>query len=58
LEECGQMDVIYTDIENAFDEVPHDRLLEKLKSYKNNSDIIEWIRSFWIPPNTSSTKIN
>ena len=43
LEEGGQIDVIYTDFEKAFDKVPYNRLLYKLKSYKINSDIIEWI---------------
>ena len=37
LEEGGQIDVIYTDFEKAFDKVPHNRLLYKLKSYKINS---------------------
>lgn len=30
LEEGGQIDVIYTDLEKAFDKVPHHRLLMKL----------------------------
>ena len=46
LEEGGQIDVIYTDFEKAFDKVPYNRLLYKLKSYKINSDIIEWIQAF------------
>ena len=29
----GQIDVIYTDFAKAFDKVPHQRLLAKLKSY-------------------------
>ena len=35
LENGGQIDVIYTDFENAFDRVPHKRLLSKLHSYNN-----------------------
>jgi len=47
LEEGGQIDVIYTDFEKASTiKVPHNRLLYKLKSYKINSDIIEWIQAF------------
>jgi len=30
----GQIDVIYTDLEKAFDKVPHHRLVKKLKFYK------------------------
>lgn len=46
LQSGGQIDVIYTDFEKAFDKVPHKRLLSKLKSYKINGNIIEWIESF------------
>ena len=34
----AQVDVIYTDFANAFDTVPHGRLLTKLKSYNNNNN--------------------
>jgi Reverse transcriptase (RNA-dependent DNA polymerase) len=33
LENSGQLDIIYTDLEKAFDEVPHRSLLNKLKLY-------------------------
>jgi hypothetical protein len=46
LESGGQMDVIYTDFEKAFDKGPHRRLLSKLKSYNINSDVVEWIENF------------
>jgi len=32
----GQIDVIYTDLEKAFDKVPHKRLMSKLYSIKIN----------------------
>jgi len=41
LESGGRIDVIYTDFENAFDKVPHNRLLSKLKAYKLHNTIIE-----------------
>ena len=34
LESGGRIDVVYTDFEKAFDKVPHNRLLIKLKAYK------------------------
>src|SRR6188508_943641 len=42
LDEHGQVDVIYTDFEKAFDKVPHKRLLSKLYSYGINESIINW----------------
>ena len=32
----------------AFDKVPHNRLLQKLRSYNIDKDIINWIQSFLI----------
>ena len=46
LENGGQIDVIYTDFEKAFDKVPHLRLLYKLQSYGINEQILNWIRGF------------
>jgi hypothetical protein len=46
LEEGGQIDVIYTDFEKAFDRVPHKRLISKLYSYNINADIINWIKAY------------
>ena len=47
LEEGGQIDVIYADLEKAFDKVPRNRLFQELPSYNVNKDVIEWIRSFF-----------
>jgi len=44
--EEGQIDVIYTDFEKAFDRLPHKRLLSKLYSYNINKDIIKWIKAY------------
>ena len=46
LESGGQIDVIYTDLEKAFDRVPHNKLLSKLVSYGIHKDIIQWIAAF------------
>ena len=37
LEAGGQIDVIYTDLEKAFDKVPHQRLVKKIKILQSKS---------------------
>jgi len=46
LENGGRIDVLYTDLEKAFDRVPHKRLLRKLKRYNLHPDLIDWIKAF------------
>ena len=46
LENGGQIDVIYTDLEKAFDKVPHKSLITKLKWYEIDSNIIKLVESF------------
>jgi len=46
LESGGQVDVMYSDFEKAFDKIPHKRLISKLISYGFNSTLINWIQDF------------
>ena len=46
LESGGQINVIYTDFEKAFDKVSHKMLLHKLRLYRLNEAVIHWITSF------------
>ena len=39
-------DVIYLDFRKAFDSVPHERLLIKIKSYGIEGKLYEWIKDF------------
>ena len=48
LEAGGQVDVVYTDLEKAFDKVPHRLLLYKLKKYNVDPQILKWIDSFLV----------
>ena len=43
----GVVDTIYFDFAKAFDSVPHERLLGKLKSYGNSGKVFEWIKAFF-----------
>ena len=45
-ENCEPFDVIYLDFAKAFDTVPHQRLLNKLKAYGITGNILRWIESF------------
>ena len=36
------MDVVYLDFQNAFDKVPYQRLLLKLKAHGKGNDVINW----------------
>ena len=40
------VDVVYFDFKKAFDSVPHGRLLDKLKSYGIDGQLLKWIRNF------------
>ena len=42
----GQIDVILLDFSNAFDTVPHQRLLRKLNSYGIRHHTLNWINDF------------
>ena len=41
-----QTDVAILDFSKAFDTVPHDKLLEKLKSFGIKGDLQDWLRHF------------
>merc|ERR1712029_1057862 len=46
LDENIDVHAAYMDFRKAFDTVPHQRLLTKLKNYNINGPILNWITSF------------
>lgn len=46
LEKRGQVDVIYTDFEKAFDRVDHIILLRKLEHLGIHGDLLRWVKSY------------
>ena len=43
VDEGSPVDVIYLDFQKAFDKVPHQRIMLKLKSHGMRRSIINWI---------------
>lgn len=46
MENGGQVDVVYTDFEKAFDRVDHDILLHKLNNLGIHGDLLRWVSSY------------
>src|SRR5579872_4223106 len=46
LDSGKQVEIIYTDFAKAFDKVPHQRLVTKLKGYGLDNKLISWISEF------------
>ncbi len=46
LDEGGAVDTVYLDFAKAFDTVPHERLLHKLKGLGVSVQMLKWIRDF------------
>ena len=46
LDEKESLDAVYLDFQKAFDTVPHQRLLTKLKAYRVHGSVHTWIKSF------------
>ena len=48
MDEGGGVDIIYLDYSEAFDCVPHKRLLSKLESYGVHEKVWTWVKDFLI----------
>ncbi len=46
VDDVSPVDVIYLDFQKAFDKVPHQRLILKLKSHGMGNSIINWIEQW------------
>ena len=50
VDEGSPVNEIYLDFQKAFDKVPHQRLILKLKLHGMGNSIIDWIEQWLIPP--------
>ena len=57
LDEGKCADIFYLDFAKAFDKVPHQRLLEKMKSKGINGKVYKWI-SEWLTGRTQAVRVN
>jgi ribosomal protein S20 len=48
LDRGGTLDMIYLDFAKAFDTVPHQRLIQKLKGYGVGVEVLDWIGHFLV----------
>ena len=46
IDDGKNVDIIYLDFKKAFDSIPHERLIMKMKGYGINGLTLEWVRSF------------
>ena len=46
IDEGSPVDIIYLDFQKAFDKVPHQRLLLKLKAHGIRDGLIDWIEQW------------
>ena len=57
MDEGSPVDVIYLDFQKAFDKVPHQRLILKLKSHGMGNSIINWIEQ-WLTDRRQSVVVD
>ena len=57
VDDGSPVDVIYLDFQEAFDKVPHQRLILKLKSHGRGNSIINWIEQ-WLTDRRQSVVVD
>ena len=57
VDDGSPLDVFYLDFQKAFDKVPHQRLLLKLKAHGIGNDVINWIEK-WLTHGRQKLKVD
>ena len=47
IDDGKSIDIVYLDFRKAFDKIPHERLLVKMKGYGIKGNVIGWVRIFF-----------
>ena len=56
VDDGSSVDVVYLDFQKAFDKVPHQRLLLKLKAHGIGNDVINWIEKWFTHRRQSNSR--
>ena len=57
VDDGSPVDVVYLDFQKAFDKVPHQRLLLKLKTHGIGNDVINWIEKWLTHRRQSNSRL-
>ena len=58
MDDGSPVDVIYLDFQKAFDKVPHQRLISKLKSHGMGKSLINWIEQWLLTDRRQRVVVN
>ena len=58
LDQRGDLEAVYGDFMNAFDKVPHRRLIHKMETYGITENILDRMQGGWLHWTTRPMRVN